>query len=170
MQIRVWQRVDVPGLELCRISNGLLEGDVVVVDEGKPCALRYRIECDEAWRTIRARVEGFANGEQVDITLAPGVQWIDGCVDVDLGLTPSTNTLPIRRLNLAVGESAEVSATWLQFPDLQIVRLDQTYTRLARNLYRYETVHGFSAELEVDDEGLVTKYGTLWSAVATPPP
>lgn len=165
MQIRVWQRVDVPGLEICRISDGLLEGDVVVVDEGQPCALRYRIECDEAWRTIRARVEGFANGEQVDITLAPDAQWIAGCVDVDLGLTPSTNTLPIRRLKLAIGESADVSATWLQFPELQIVRLDQTYTRLASNLYRYATAHGFSANLEVDDEGLVTRYGDLWIRV-----
>src|SRR5712664_99467 len=38
--------------------------------------------------------------------------------DIDLAVTPATNTLPIRRLNLEVGQSQEVTAAWLKFPDL----------------------------------------------------
>jgi hypothetical protein len=38
----------------------------------------------------------------------------------------------------------------------------QTYTRLAPNRYRYQSATGFAAELDVDDLGLVIRYGDLW--------
>jgi hypothetical protein len=90
-----------------------------------------------------------------------------GCVDVDLGFSPSTNSLPIRRLKLAVGESAEVAAAWLRFPSLEFRRLDQRYTRLAERRYRYESEGGFVAELEVDEAGLVVDYPGGWRRVAS---
>jgi hypothetical protein len=37
------------------------------------------------------------------------VSAVEGCIDIDLKYSPSTNLLPIRRLNLAIGESAEVT-------------------------------------------------------------
>ena len=49
-----------------------------------------------------------------------------GCDDVDLGITPVTNTLPIRRLHLAIGETRAVTAAWLQFPDSERSRLLNT--------------------------------------------
>lgn len=88
---------------------------------------------------------------------------LTGCVDVDLSITPATNTLPIRRLRLAVGESAEVTAAWVRFPALSVEPLRQRYTRLAENRYRYESLEsGFTAELTVDDQGLVTHYPGGW--------
>ena len=36
------------------------------------------------------------------------------CVDVDLSFTPATNTLPIRRLGLDIGEEAEIHVAWLR--------------------------------------------------------
>src|SRR5690348_10184074 len=59
------------------------------------------------------------------------------CRDVDLAVTPATNTLPIRRLNLEVGSSESVIAAWVKFPELTIQPLSQRYTRLAKNAYRY---------------------------------
>ena len=35
---------------------------------------------------------------------------LDGCPDVDFGWTPATNTVPIRRLGLEVGETASITA------------------------------------------------------------
>src|SRR6478752_2249969 len=55
---------------------------------------------------------------------------LSGCSDVDLGCSPSTNTLPIRRLRLAIGASHSIKAAWIRFPELQIVKAEQTYTRL----------------------------------------
>ena len=41
---------------------------------------------------------------------------VDGCRDIDLNFSPSTNVLPIRRLSLDVGDQAAVRAAWLRFP------------------------------------------------------
>ena len=40
-----------------------------------------------------------------------------GCTDVDLGCSPSTNTLPIRRLRLGIGASQTIQAAWIRFPE-----------------------------------------------------
>ena len=87
----------------------------------------------------------------------------EGLVDVDLQVTPATNTLPIRRLQLGVGESAETDALWVRFPELALERLPQRYTRTGEFRYTYESRGGaFRAELEVDAQGLVVRYGDIW--------
>jgi hypothetical protein len=86
-------------------------------------------------------------------------------VDIDLGFSPSTNLLPIRRLKLAVGEEAEVRAAWLSFPSLRFELLSQMYRREAERTYRYESGGGtFVRTLEVNAAGLVTSYPGLWQA------
>ena len=81
---------------------------------------------------------------------------------MDLGIGASTNTLPIRRLDLEVGEAAEIVAAWVRFPELSLEPLPQRYTRLAEDRFRYESLDsGFTAEILVDDLGLVVHY-TGW--------
>jgi uncharacterized protein len=92
---------------------------------------------------------------------------VAGCLDVDLAFTPATNLLPLRRLGLAVGESREMTAAWVRFPDLSVEPLAQRYTRLDEHRVRYESLGGaFTAELEVDELGLVVTYPPLWERVA----
>ncbi len=92
---------------------------------------------------------------------------IEGLVDVDLGFTPATNTLPIRRLTRAVGEAVDVTAAWVRFPELTVEPLPQRYVRLDERRYRYASSGGaFVAELEVDDLGLVVRYEGGWERVA----
>ena len=90
---------------------------------------------------------------------------LEGCTDVDLGCSPSTNTLPIRRLSLAVGASQTIQAAWVRFPELTVTSGTQTYTRLDESTYRYES-GTFSAELVVDEDGLVASYA-VWRRTAT---
>jgi len=41
----------------------------------------------------------------------------------------------------------------------------QAYTRLTADTYRYENLpSGFTAELRVNEEGLVLDYGDIWRA------
>jgi hypothetical protein len=91
---------------------------------------------------------------------------LHGCPDVDLAVTPATNTLPIRRLDLGIGKSESVIAVWVKFPELTVQTLSRRYTRLAKNTYRYESDTGFSAEIGVDDLGLVTAYPGGWERIA----
>ncbi|HYH05905.1 MAG TPA: putative glycolipid-binding domain-containing protein [Thermoanaerobaculia bacterium] len=173
----LWRRLDVPGMEACRLvrhaDTWRIEGDAVFSNDGVACRASYVVTCDDAWRSQGAQVSAWIGNESFEVTLTRG--WtrngethpeLDGCVDLDLQFTPCTNTLPIRRLDLAIGASAAVSAAWLRFPSLRVERLEQKYTRLSERMYRYESGGGsFVAELEVDDEGLVVRYGDLWSRV-----
>jgi uncharacterized protein len=67
---------------------------------------------------------------------------------------------------LARGETRAVAAAWIRFPSLEVQRLDQSYERLAERRHRYRS-GVFTADLLVDDDGMVLQYGVSWKAVAT---
>lgn len=154
-----------------------LVGAAVLADNGRACRLDYKVTCDLTWQTRSAVISGWVGGRDIDITVrrdgdgtwtVNGTDYdtVRGCVDVDLNFSPSTNTLPIRRLALEIGESAAVVAAWLRFPGFELERLEQTYTRLTNRVYRYESGGGrFVAEVTVDAQGLVLDYGGIWSRV-----
>ena len=105
---------------------------------------------------------------EVVLSAEPPGQWrlngieqpqVSGSIDLDLNFSPSTNLLPIRRLDLPAGKSARVRAAWLRFPDFTLEPLEQVYTRLDETTYRYESRGGeFVAELKVKASGLVASY------------
>lgn len=176
----LWRRVDRPGHESARVSHIAqgweLGGTAVFAHEGKSCALSYTIACDREWRTKSADVVGWLGADAVRVNALVGedglwrvdgvdVPEIAGCVDVDLNFSPSTNLLPIRRLNLAVGEEKEVRAAWLRFPSFRFEPLEQTYRRLAEDRYVYRSAGGrFERELEIDSNGFVLRYPGFWEA------
>jgi len=139
--------------------------------------VRYKLDCAHDWRIQHAFVEivGDSGASAIELTVDNQQRWwregrelpeFRGLTDIDLQVSPCTNTLPIRRLNLAVGERANVTAVWLRFPQLELERLDQQYTRVGPHSYRYESGQGaFRADLEVDGHGLVVRYGDLWERV-----
>jgi uncharacterized protein len=95
------------------------------------------------------------------------IRAVDGCVDIDLNFSPVTNLLPLRRLDLAVGESKKVKAAWLRFPSFRLEPLDQTYTRINDTTVRYESRDGeFVRELTINEAGLVLDYPDYWAAEA----
>ena len=54
--------------------------------------------------------------------------------------------------------SPSIRAAWIRFPSLAVEPAAQTYTRLDEFTYRYASAT-FEAELIVDDDGLVARYG-----------
>jgi uncharacterized protein len=169
----LWRRLDVPGHESARLVDRYLIGTAVFLHESQPCRLDYRIVCDADWRTLSGRVSGWVGERTVDVECsAQGGRWrlegaecpqVEGCIDLDLNFSPSTNLLPIRRLNLDVGQEATVRAAWLRFPSFALEPLEQVYRRLDARTWRYESAGGrFVRELEVDDAGFVTLYPGLW--------
>jgi uncharacterized protein len=199
----LWQRLDRPGYEAARLRSAggehVLRGAAVFAHEGAACALAYRIVCDARWLTRTASVEGFVGERSIAVQIAvddAGVWRQDGapqpalagCLDVDLNFSPSTNLLPIRRLELrdptgpepwpagspgptpspgaATGASeAAVRAAWLRFPSFALEPLEQTYRRLDASTYRYSSAGGrFVRDLPVDGAGFVIHYPDFWRA------
>jgi hypothetical protein len=168
-----WRRSDeVATDEHCTLTlrdGGLsLVGTVLGGEGGRPVRVEYRVLADAAGLTTAVHVRDLRGFEVRTIALerdAKGnwtvdgakVRRLKGCTDVDLGCSPSTNTLPIRRLALGTGASRTIQAAWIRFPELTIVKAAQTYTRLDEFTYHYAS-GTFEADLTVDDDGLVTSY------------
>ena len=179
------RRLDLPGHDIATLepvpSGWALSGTAVFTFEQRPCRLDYLVSCDVAWRTTAAEVIGVVGDRKVDVRVSvdPKRRWhangaeraaVEGCLDIDLGFTPSTNLLPIRRLALAVGEEAVVTAAWLPFPSLEFEPLPQVYGREGELRYRYESNGGaFTRILDVDMAGFVTAYPGLWLAESAAP-
>ena len=158
-----------------RVDRGWrVRGTVLTHQAMQPIELRYEVTVDPAWATKNVEVlVTLGDGHARELTELGGV-WsgperapeYSDCVDVDLSFTPATNTLPIRRLGLEIGEEAEIHVAWLVWPELTVRRAKQQYTRLAEHRYRYKQDE-FEAELTVDRQGLVLEYEGLWRAIAT---
>lgn len=173
----LWRGLYFKGHEACRLchltNERLLEGTAVFDSDDRPCRLSYLIACDSGWNTLRGSVSGWVGDQDVKIEITVDVRrWtlngvkksaVDGCIDLDLNFSPATNLLPIRRLNLEIGQQAEVKAAWLRFPSFELEPLGQVYTRLDEFTYRYSSAGGsFIRDLTVNEVGFVTDYPGLW--------
>jgi hypothetical protein len=93
------------------------------------------------------------------------VAGLDDLLDLDLGFTPATNFLQLRRVGLAVGEVAEFSVAWCDGVTERLSRLPQHYERRTANTYWYESpTSGYVAELIVGPDGFIRDYPGLWVA------
>lgn len=174
----LWRRLDQPGHESAKLifqnSCWQLNGTAVFANKQQSCRLDYLVVCDPAWQTLSGKVAGWVGNELIEIELAVDSErhWrlngtecpqVTGCTDLDLNFSPSTNLLPIRRLNLAIGQEAQVRAAWLRFPSFTLEPLEQNYRRLNATTYRYESAGGkFVAELQANAAGFVTHYPNFW--------
>ena len=177
----LWRRLDQPGLEYfthaVTAAGPVLEGTVITLADDSPLRVDYRIHCTPDWHTrdVAVVMQHGSRRESIELARDDRLQWhrdgarlpsLDGCEDIDLSVTPSTNTLPIHRLALDVGQSADVVAAWIRLPSCDITPLPQRYTRVADRTYRYESRGGeFSAQLEVDAHAMVIDYPPAWERV-----
>ena len=165
-----WRFVDaVDGFEVVYLHPGRFRGHTSAVENGRAYAVSYEVSLDEGWITREVRVtsdtvDGHRStllrsdgegGWTVDGVPAPH---LDGLVDVDLEASACTNTLPVHRLTMPVGEVVVASAVYVQASDLAVRRLDQTYRRLDDHRFAYASEGGFEAVLVYDDAGLVVDY------------
>lgn len=168
-----WRFVDaVDGFEVLYPQPGRLRGHTAAVEDGVAYAVAYELVVDERWRTREARVAcDTVEGQRSVLLRSDGAgAWtvdgrpaphLDGLVDVDLEASVCTNTLPVHRLALAVGEVAATPAVYVRARDLDVRRLDQRYERVDGRTFRYAAEGGFAATLTYDDAGLVTDYPGL---------
>jgi hypothetical protein len=182
-----WRRLDEPAVEhaavffskRAQILEGVVDGRT---QDGRAYDIRYTVRCAADWTTRYAILNGRVEHSRFKILLgrdaATGTWTCNGtlqrqirrCIDVDLGFSPITNTLPIRRLKLGVGGVAKVRAAWLRFPELEFEVLEQRYIRTGDSTYAYESDGGqFHAELEVDRMGIVVRYDRYWLGSVTIP-
>ncbi|MDH3500511.1 MAG: putative glycolipid-binding domain-containing protein, partial [Acidimicrobiia bacterium] len=128
----LWRRIDRTSYERCTLDDTAaghrLAGTVLLVEDRAPHEIRYTVVTDATWRpiTVGINVQGGANDRTLALSGDGEGTWsvgdapvleLYGATDVDFGFTPGTNTLPIKRLGLEVGESAQITAIRIDFPE-----------------------------------------------------
>jgi hypothetical protein len=177
-----WRKVDRPGYDSCRLirlsSGWRLSGAAVFWETPRACHFQYDVIADVAFRTKSAAVVGYLGKKAIDIRIrsAGTGRWrvdgtliaaVAGCIDVDLGFTPATNLLALRRLALRVGQHAEAPAAYLEFPRLRFRKLPQRYERTGRTEYAYDAPSvGYTGTLQVSSLGAVIEYPGLFELVS----
>ena len=179
----LWRRLDAPGHDACRLERAAggwrLDGAATFRHEDGPACLAYQVTCDDGWRSREGVVQGWMGARAIHLraTRTPDGAWtlngrvvpgLDGCVDLDLGFTPATNLLQLRRVALRVGQRANVSVAWLDVAAGTLDVLHQRYERREGGRYWYEAPRfGYAALLEVSEVGFVERYPSLWEAEPT---
>ncbi|OLP61073.1 transcriptional regulator [Xaviernesmea oryzae] len=177
-----WRPIDGEGLEHLQLTpktdGGLTaQGVIIGAQDEHAFGVSYAIDCDAGWHVRRFSLQT-TDGRHLAMASDGQGHWIneagaacpafDGCIDIDLGGTPFTNTLPIRRLALAPKDGPRrLSMLYVPFDTFEPVIDGQIYTCLSpAALYRYQAAdRSFSAELPVDADGLVLDYPTLFQRV-----
>jgi len=174
----LWTGLEYNSVENCLVStmeNGTEINSVIVGSYGNTIyRVEYRIVTNPQWETVffevrsqhsdeinRHRLENDDEGNWM--SQGKSVPQFRGCMDIDISLTPFTNTLPINRLKLLKNESQEIQVVYLDLLERQIVPVRQKYTRLSETRYKYENVpNDFETVISVDELGLVVKYPQLF--------
>jgi uncharacterized protein len=167
------------GVEHLTLGTTSADAALVWVDEKRR---PYRLEYLATWRDdtrfehMRITLHDAGRRRALALARAENGLWtmdgeraprLDGWDEVDLWPTPFTNSFPIWRLKLDVGASAEVRVAWIRAPELSVEPKEQRYTRLDPHTYRFESLDdGFTADIRVDDAGLVVDYPDLFVRLA----
>lgn len=173
--IVVWEGIDQKSMECLswkeENSETTITSHITGVIGSIPFGIHYMIELDAQGQVQHFLVSDLNNPDNVieHYTDSKG-KWFDrdeavndleGCRDIDISLTPFTNTLPIRRLRLVQGQRTPLDVVYIRFPEFTLQKVRQYYTKLGDRLYLYEGASGFRAELPVDANDMVTDYPGL---------
>ena len=173
-----WATWDGAGMETATIhweNEGFTVSGAVGDAPGRE-HIQYVLRLNASWQVRQFLL--FRDLEEPDLWLATdgSGRWgemngahrteLDGCYDVDMLCTPLTQTLPIRRLPLLDGDSAELPVVTID-PDTLEVRSDlHRYTRLGAHRWQHQrAAHGPATEFDVDEFGLVVDYPALFRRV-----
>jgi hypothetical protein len=183
-----WHRLDGPGRDACslrQVAGGwCLDGIAEFAIDGELATVCYRVSADAEFRTRSASLSGSIGAHALTFDFTKGwasddhevcdegwrlngspLPGLDGCRDLDLGFTPATNLLSIRRLALAIGDRANAPAAWFDVARGSLEVLPQVYERRGERQYWYEAPSvEYAALLEVDEQGFVLDYPGLWRA------
>jgi hypothetical protein len=177
----IWNKAhDDVGLEHLLLTDRVADSVVLAFDEKHgPFRFTYRLSWNESWqlqdaelvvatdrfnRSLSLQTDGQGHWRHRE---GAAIEDLDGCLDIDIWPTPFTNSFPIRREAMAVGERREFRMAWVSAPDLTVQAQPQAYTRLADRLYLFESLDGseFKAELRVDEDNIVLDYPDLFRRV-----
>ncbi|HVI43229.1 MAG TPA: putative glycolipid-binding domain-containing protein [Chitinophaga sp.] len=174
MEPVMWQAEKWPGIEFFTltsnehyyIARGVINGCI----KKQLFVVHYEIEITQDWKVSSFHIkEDSVQHKELKLTSDLHGHWFDKegnhipafdeCIDIDISLTPFTNTLPIRRSPMETGECKTFKMLYILLPEFELQKVEQRYTRLGNRKYLYEnTNNSFKAEIPVDENDIVEDY------------
>ena len=173
----LWSGIEYYSLENCIVdsTNGVVVNSAIVgLYNKKIYRVDYQIKLNPSWETYYCLVNSQFNNEIKKFEFEKDQnKWLlngeyfdsfDGCTEVDIPLTPFTNSLPINRLKLNPGQEEDIAIIYIDLLEDSIRRVKQKYRRISSDVYQYENIpNDFEAEIKVDDDGFVIDYPQLFT-------
>ena len=161
--------------EHCQVREVASGVEVTGSIQGGIGECHYALRADRAW--VFHRLDLRLGEQHLQVRREGGRWFVNGSEDpeladareVDLSVSPLSNTLPIRRLGLEIGQSADIVTAYIDVPELTVVPDPQRYTRTGEREYLYESRDSdFSRTITVDEHGLVVEYPGLFTRARQP--
>jgi hypothetical protein len=178
----LWTGRQYYSLENCLVTTADKGTEINSTIVGKYQGMIYRVEyvikTNSHWETLFVEIHSQHSNQRQHLILESdgNGNWLmdrrpadqfRGCIDVDIPLTPFTNTLPINRLKFAPGGEYEIQVLYIDLLGRMVTPVKQKYVRISEKLYHYENVpNDFEANIEVDELGFVTDYPLLFTRTA----
>jgi uncharacterized protein len=165
-----WRGLDEWRAEGCTIVRGDHGLRAVGAQLGRSYRLEYRLETDPelVTRTLVLTAQEAGADRSLLLERTPDGGWtangepvpeVEGALDCDLALSPLTNHMPAMRLE---GRPADHVMAWVDVPSLEVLRSEQRYEPIDERRVRFVGLDdGFTAELELDEDGFVVRYPGL---------
>jgi uncharacterized protein len=160
-------------------ETGVAASGVQLGVEPEPYRIDYHLDAPSDWVTRRLEVDAAGAGWRRSLVLehdGAGAWTLDGerapelegALDCDLAFSPLTNFMPVRRHGLHETDgSHDFAMAWVSVPDLAVHRSPQHYVHLSPGVVRFASLDSdFTADLELDADGLVARYPRLAERVA----
>ena len=140
--------------------------------------VEYHIKTNAQWQTLSVEIKSRHSNKTEHLYYnsdgkgnwkvnGQAAEQFNGCIDVDIPLTPFTNTLPINCLQLKQGNEKEIRVLYFDLLENEIKAVSQKYSRLSKTVYHYENIpNDFEADITVDENGFVVDYPALFVRTA----
>lgn len=176
----IWKGLAAESLEHCCIYYKDLisvRSSIIGHHQFLPFKMDYEIELDQQWviRSFLIRSSLFNMDQTLSLKHDGYGKWygeskewktLEGCMDIDISVSPFTNTLPINRLRPSIGESNAIDVVYIDIPSFRISKASQQYTHIGEHVHRFTNAEGdFTADIQVDNDGLVVHYPGLFERV-----
>jgi uncharacterized protein len=179
----LWTGREYYSLENCLITTtdeGAVINSTIIGRYGEIIyRVEYTIRTNKNWETLFCEINSrhsnliqhlqFESGGKGSWTAnGKPANEFKGCTDVDIPLTPFTNTLPINRLKLAHHQKQQIKVVYIDLLQQQTTPVHQQYIRLSDSEYHYENMpNDFEANIQVDQWGFVVDYPSLFVRTAS---
>ncbi len=177
----LWKGIYYASMENCMITTNaagyFINSQLTGSFDNKIMRIDYQLQLDHLWNTLsviansrygeHVNALSFANDGNGNWTFNnKPVPEFAGCMDVDISVTPFTNTLPINRLKLNINDCQQIKVVYINLPSEELHVMEQRYTKISDLEYLYQNVTSkFEALISTDKNGIVINYPGIFERI-----